>query len=50
MDHRIPTESEEVRIVRALTMKSDAYYIDGKNVTKTEVFYRKVFLLKFSFF
>jgi len=43
MDHRIPTESEEVRIVRTLTMKNDTYSIDGKSVTKTEVFYRKVF-------
>ncbi|CAK5024343.1 unnamed protein product [Meloidogyne enterolobii] len=37
MDHRIPTENEEVRIVRALTMKNDTYYIDGKSVTKTEI-------------
>nr|CAD2148029.1 unnamed protein product [Meloidogyne enterolobii] len=37
MDHRIPTESEEVRIVRTLTMKNDTYSIDGKSVTKTEI-------------
>uniref|UniRef100_A0A1I8B5N8 SMC hinge domain-containing protein n=1 Tax=Meloidogyne hapla TaxID=6305 RepID=A0A1I8B5N8_MELHA len=37
MDHRIPTDSEEVRIVRQLTMKSDQYYIDGKLVTRNEI-------------
>lgn len=37
-DHRIPSENEEVRIVRQVGPKQDQYFIDSKLVTRTEVF------------
>jgi structural maintenance of chromosome 3 (chondroitin sulfate proteoglycan 6) len=37
-DHRIPTENDEVRIIRQVGPKTDQYIIDGKQVTRNEVY------------
>jgi structural maintenance of chromosome 3 (chondroitin sulfate proteoglycan 6) len=36
-DRRIPSENDQVRIMRQVGTKSDQYFIDNKQVTRTEV-------------
>lgn len=36
-DHRIPTDNDEVRITRQVAAKKDQYFIDNKQVTRTEI-------------
>ncbi|KAH7716577.1 chromosome associated protein [Aphelenchoides avenae] len=37
VDRRMPTDANEVRIMRQVGVKRDQYFIDGKQVTRTDV-------------